>query len=278
MKNFRDIELLSSYLDGQLSPSESARLESRISKDPELADAFNDIRAARGILRKLPLRKAPRNFTLTRKMVGLKPPLPRSYSFFRFSTAFATVLLILTFAANALTQLPRMSFAASGASAPVAQNAWGLGGGAGPAVQAPAAAAPAAAATEAPAAIAPVAPAAPIAGASVAPTSTNAPAAAAALAPAATEASKPVASPSMENAVAPTEHALPTVSADMSSATEAPAAKAAGSESVPQEQPQVIPERKALIPFAWQMVLLAVVLVSLLIMLALRQSAKQKWK
>ena len=92
MKNFRDIELLSSYLDGQLSPSESTRLESRISADPELADAFNDIRAARGILRKLPVRKAPRNFTLTRKMVGLKPPLPRSYSFFRFSTAFATIL------------------------------------------------------------------------------------------------------------------------------------------------------------------------------------------
>jgi hypothetical protein len=205
-------------------------------------------------------------------MVGLKPPLPRSYSFFRFSTAFATVLLVLTFAANALTQLPRMNYAASGASAPVAQKAWGLGGGAGPVVQAPAAAAPAAAATEAPAAIAPAAPAAPIPGASVAPTSTNA-AAAAARAPSATEA----APSSMENAVAPTAHALPTVSADMS-ATEVPAAKAAGPASVPQEQPQVNPEHEALIPFVWQMVLLAIVLISLLIMLVLRRSAKQKWK
>ena len=81
----------------------------------------------------------------------------------------------------------------------------------------------------------------------------------------------------MENAVAPTEQALPTVSADMS-ATEAPMAKAAGSASVPQEQPQVNTEGEALIPFVWQIVLLAVVFVSLLIMLALRQSAKQKWK
>jgi len=254
MKNFRDIELLSSYLDGQLSPSESARLESRISADPELADAFNDIRAARGILRKLPVRKAPRNFTLTRKMVGLKPPLPRSYSFFRFSTAFATVLLVLTFAANALTQLPRLSFAADSASAPIAQMPSGLGGG-GPVVQAPAAAAPAA--TEAPAA------------AAIAP-----PAAAARTTAATTSTAEPL---TMENAVAPTEQALPTANADMY-ATAAPMAKAAGSASVPHEQPQVNPERVTLVPFVWQMILLVVVLVSLLIMLVLRQSAKQKWK
>jgi anti-sigma factor RsiW len=135
MNNFRDIEQLSSYLDGQLSPSESARVESRLSSDPELASAFNDIRAARGILRKMPARKAPRNFTLTRQMVGLKPPLPRSYSVFRFSTAFATILLVLTFAVNAL---PRISFGAA-APAPAAQEAYGLGGGGGAATEAPAA-------------------------------------------------------------------------------------------------------------------------------------------
>ncbi|MBK8616790.1 MAG: hypothetical protein IPN96_06695 [Anaerolineales bacterium] len=150
MKNFRDIEQLSAYIDGQLSPSESARLESRISSDPELASAFNDIRAARGILRKLPARKAPRNFTLTRQMVGLKPPLPRSYSFFRFSTAFATVLLTLTFAAN--TVAPRISF---NAAASVAQEAYNLGsgGGGGPEIASEAmpASTEAPAATEAPA-------------------------------------------------------------------------------------------------------------------------------
>ena len=144
MNDFRDIEQLSSYLDGQLSASESARVESRLSSDPELASAFNDIRAARSILRKLPARKAPRNFTLTRQMVGLKPPLPRAYSVFRFSTAFASFLLILTFAVNVL---PRLSFGAGAPAAPVAQEAYGLGGGA--------AAAEAPAATEAPAVEAP---------------------------------------------------------------------------------------------------------------------------
>lgn len=122
MKKFNDIEQLSQYIDGQLNSSDCKQLESRIASDPELASDLNEIRGARGILRKLPARKAPRNFTLTRQMVGLKPPLPQSYSFFRFSSAFATLLLVLTFAANAL---PKISF---GAAAPLAQEAYGIGG------------------------------------------------------------------------------------------------------------------------------------------------------
>lgn len=235
MKNFRDIEQLSSYLDGQLSPSESTRLESRIASDPELASAFNDIRAARGILRKLPARKAPRNFTLTRQMVGLKPPLPRSYSFFRFSTAFATVLLVLTFAANALSQLPL------GGSV---SRMYGMGGG-------PVAQAPVAAVTEAPAAI-------------------EAPAAAESLA--ATQAA-----PSLDMAVVPTEVLPATTNADSAPAG-APTAKEAGIPSEPQDQPGVSAEPSVVVPVAWQVTLLVLGLVSGAVMLALRRSAKQKWK
>ena len=68
--NSRDLELLSSYLDGQLKPSESARLERRLASEPDLRSVLDDLRAARGLLRQLPVRKAPRNFTLTPKMVG----------------------------------------------------------------------------------------------------------------------------------------------------------------------------------------------------------------
>lgn len=120
MNKFQDVELLSSYLDGQLSPSDSARLESRLASDAELASALSDLRAARSILRKLPARKAPRNFMLTRKMVGVNPPLPRTYSFFRFSSAFAAALLVFTFAFNILTQGIGL-----GAAAPL----YGFGGG-----------------------------------------------------------------------------------------------------------------------------------------------------
>lgn len=120
--SFRDIEKLSAYLDGQLKPSEVARLETRIETDPELASVLKDLREARGILRQLPQRRAPRNFTLTPKMVGQKPPLPRTYPVFRFATVLATLLLFFTFATNYMA--PRL--AQTTVSAP-----YGIGGGGG---------------------------------------------------------------------------------------------------------------------------------------------------
>jgi len=115
----RDLELLSSYLDGQLSPSDSARLETRLHSDPSLRSVLDDLRSTRSLLRQLPMRKAPRNFRLTPKMVGKNPPLPRAYPVFRFSSALATLLLFLTFGLNFLG--PQL------ASAP---PALGMGGGA----------------------------------------------------------------------------------------------------------------------------------------------------
>jgi hypothetical protein len=253
MKKFREIELLSAYLDGQLSPSESARLESSLASDPEFASAFDDLRAARGILRKLPSRKAPRNFTLTRQMVGLKPPLPRSYSFFRFSTAFATILLTLTFAANLAA--PRLSYVG-----PI-NTGFGGGYGGGPAESAPMLAAEAPAATEAPAVME-----APLEATTATPAGTLAPSA-----------------PALEM------EAMPTLTAD-SAATEAPTAKQmeappeafdqppvenqAGAESVAVEPAQSQP----LIPVAWQVVLFILLLLSGLTAFLLRRSAIQKWK
>src|SRR5512134_2554608 len=148
--NHRDLELLSSYLDGQLKPSDSARLEARLSTDPNLRAVLDDLRSARGLLRQLPMRKAPRNFTLTPKMVGKNPPLPRTYSAFRFVTALATFLFFLTAGVNFLApQLASQS------------PAFGMGGGGAPEVfsaQAPAPAATEAPATEAPALEAPAEP------------------------------------------------------------------------------------------------------------------------
>lgn len=142
--NRRDIELLSSYLDGQLKPSESARLEARLSADRDLRAVLDDLRSTRGLLRQLPMRKAPRDFRLTPKMVGKNPPLPRAYPAFRFVTALASLLLFFSFGLNFL--VPQM------ASAP---PMYGMGGGGAPEVfsaEAPAATEEAAAAaTEAPA-------------------------------------------------------------------------------------------------------------------------------
>lgn len=119
--NFRDVELLSVYLDGQLSQSDSARIESRLASDPNLRAVIDDLRAARGLLRQLPARKAPRNFTLTREMVGAKPPLPRSYPVFRFAATCAAILLFLSLAVNGLAaRIGSIPFAAA--------PAYGVGG------------------------------------------------------------------------------------------------------------------------------------------------------
>jgi anti-sigma factor RsiW len=132
-------------LDGQLNPSDATRLEARLKTDSQLAKVLSDLRSTRSLLRKLPQRRAPRNFTLTRKMVGQNPPLPRTYPLFRFASALATLLFFFSFGLNAVGR-----YAAQ-------PPAFGMGGGGGGAEEstelfsqaAPAAEAPAA--TEAPA-------------------------------------------------------------------------------------------------------------------------------
>src|SRR5512134_1018580 len=146
--NRRDIELLSSYLDGQLKSSDSTRLERRLSSDPDLRAVLDDLRSARGLLRQLPMRKAPRNFTLTPKMVGKNPPLPRTYPAFKFVTVLTTLLLFFTFGIN---------FMAVQMASPMQG---GFGGGGAPevlsAAEAPATEAPAAPAEEPSAQLAPM--------------------------------------------------------------------------------------------------------------------------
>jgi anti-sigma factor RsiW len=123
--SFRDVELLSAYLDGQLNPSDSARLESRLASDPSLRAVLDDLREARGLLRQLPSRRAPHSFTLTPKMAGLTPPEPRAYPALRFAAALSTLLFLLTFVVNGLSPLVAPRFA----SAPA--PAYGVGGGSG---------------------------------------------------------------------------------------------------------------------------------------------------
>ena len=142
--NRRDLELLSSYLDGQLKPSEAARLEARISTDRDLRAVLDDLRSTRTLLRQLPMRKAPRNFTLTPKMVGKNPPLPRTYPAFRFVTALASLLLFFSMGLNYV--VPQLA-----AQPPM----YGMGGGGGGAPETYSAQAPAPAGTAAPAVEAP---------------------------------------------------------------------------------------------------------------------------
>lgn len=239
--NERDLELLSSYLDGQLTPSDSARLESRLKSDGGLASTLDDLRAARTILRQLPKRRAPRNFTLTRKMVGLNPPLPRSYPAFRFATVVATLLFFFTFGVNALApQLAQMSPFGTGGGAPEIFSA------APAATEAPAFAQ--AAATEAPATEAPAATEAPLQSSSD-------------LAP------LPTMMPSLEDSARVAE--TPT--------TKIGGAENAGGV----DQPQVAnePTRPApIIPSMWQSAFAVIAVLGAMFMALLRRNASNRWK
>lgn len=126
MKSFRDVELLSEYLDGRLKPSDSKNLETRLSSDPQLRAALNDLRQSRSLLRQLPQRRAPRNFTLSPKMAGIKTPEPHAYPVLRFASILATLLFFASFAFNLVPMSARYAIAPCNAI-----NPCGMGGGGG---------------------------------------------------------------------------------------------------------------------------------------------------
>ncbi|MFO7624603.1 MAG: hypothetical protein R6V73_09650 [Anaerolineales bacterium] len=90
----RDWELLSAYMDGQLSSSKRVQLESRMQTNPELRAALDELTQTRAMLRSLPRLKAPHSFKLTPEMVGQRQPR-RLYPFFQFASALSSLMLVL---------------------------------------------------------------------------------------------------------------------------------------------------------------------------------------
>lgn len=98
----RDWETLSAYLDGQLSRAERARLETRLKSSPDLQQALQELRRTRAVVRSLPKLRAPRNYTLSPKMAGIRQRQPRVYPIFRFASLLASLLFILVVAGDYL--------------------------------------------------------------------------------------------------------------------------------------------------------------------------------
>lgn len=117
--SMREWEALSAYLDGQLPAKERIRLETRLNQAPELRSALEDLRRTRAVLRSQPKVRAPRNFTLTPDMVGLKDRPARrapAYPFFRLASALAAFLFLLVFVGDLTGLSSRLGF--SGAAQP----------------------------------------------------------------------------------------------------------------------------------------------------------------
>jgi hypothetical protein len=111
--SMREWEALSAYLDEQLPAKERTRLETQLNQAPELRSALEELRRTRSVLRSQPKVRAPRNFTLTPEMAGLKArPARRApgYPFFRLASALAGFLFLLVLVGD-LTGLPsRLGF------------------------------------------------------------------------------------------------------------------------------------------------------------------------
>lgn len=225
--SFRDVEQISALLDGQLPQQDAARLQLRIAADRELTAMYRQLSQTQTLLRKLPARRAPRNFTLTHKMAGVKAPTPRVFPLFRLASAFASLLLVLTFAANGLGQLA--------ANAPAAAPAYGVGGG--PMTESMEAPAPAeprpqsggGAEAEQPAPAAPSLEATPVAA---------------------------------QDSAAPTEEAMRSMAAEATEPAEVPAVKAGEQNYQPQEAPQASAREAFQVPGWLQLALLALALLA----------------
>jgi hypothetical protein len=127
--SFRDVEQLSAYLDGRLSQVEKTRLENRLQADPTLKALLGDLRNARSILHRTPKHSVPRNFTISPRMAGIRPPLPRLVPLFSWASAVAAFLFIITLGGTLVGQISSGTAAPMLASAPMNSQAYGLGSG-----------------------------------------------------------------------------------------------------------------------------------------------------
>jgi hypothetical protein len=124
--NFRDVEQLSAYLDGKLSQADVARLETKLQNDPALASTLEALRQTRTVLRRLPQRRVPRNFTLSRAQAGVKAPTPRYAPFFQWASALAMLFLFFSFATNSVA--PALSVRQMSEPMPMGMGGGGAGG------------------------------------------------------------------------------------------------------------------------------------------------------
>lgn len=126
----RDFDLLSAYMDGQISARDLAAVEKRLKDDPEARQALAELRQMRAALRALPARKVPHHFTLTRSMAQAQR-MPRAIPLLRFSSVLSALVMAFLFVLQlgprlmptAMAPAPVMeSYAAEDASSKEAEN------------------------------------------------------------------------------------------------------------------------------------------------------------
>lgn len=110
----RDLELLSSYLDNQLSPSDLKHLQARLVLEEELQAALQGLQRAKLILKALPHHPIPRDFSIALEQKRSRFDLYQYFQAFRFSAVGAALVLMILLAMDFF--MPSLKLAASPAN------------------------------------------------------------------------------------------------------------------------------------------------------------------
>lgn len=103
-----DWQLLSAYLDNQLSDREKRQVDERLQTDLECRQTLDSLRRTSILLHSLPVRRVPRNFTLSAQSLP-KKLIPSFLGVLRYSSAAAALLLVAAFALDIMQRPPVMT-------------------------------------------------------------------------------------------------------------------------------------------------------------------------
>jgi len=117
--NDRDLELISAYIDGQLSAEERREVERRLDNEANLRLAYEELRATVQVLRDLEPVRPPRSFTLDPANVALQRPPATRLGWGRLLQVAGVFAAVLVAAIGTLSVIGSLGGSAP-ASAPMA--------------------------------------------------------------------------------------------------------------------------------------------------------------
>jgi hypothetical protein len=92
----KDWQLLSNYLDGQLTNREVSMIETRLQGEPQLKQTLLEMQQTRYLMQHAKQIPVPRSFTLTPEMAAqIRPAMKPLFPFFSFASVIATVFLVI---------------------------------------------------------------------------------------------------------------------------------------------------------------------------------------
>lgn len=92
----KDWQLLSNYLDGQLTNREVSIIETRLQSEPQLKQTLMEMQQTRYLLQHAKKIPVPRSFTLTPEMAAqIRPARKPLFPFFSFASVIATIFLVV---------------------------------------------------------------------------------------------------------------------------------------------------------------------------------------